>query len=217
MGYDVRESFVPVESQSVRVDQNGKAHIRFKQHVDGLPLEDTSLVDHFDPRTGQVYAVNGEIRNFGSILSNNATEQGAWDCRDAMEIALVEYMNQPGSSTTSRGAGEWVGECPMAAVQGRDGRPYLAYKRLFGNPPRPDLLFADRGTGCLVAVHPQVCRQSAIACDGLGATTKICKACKARRAVCTRTSECCVGLRCTNRKCQYVYDDESSKRMRRAS
>jgi hypothetical protein len=88
------------------------------------------------------------------------------DCLDAMEIALDEYTNQPGSSSSSSDSGKWMDKGQMAAVQGRDGRPYLAYKRLRGYPPhgslpgelaphRQDLLFADRVTGRLVAVHPR--------------------------------------------------------------
>jgi Zn-dependent metalloprotease len=180
LGFTGQESILPLESQPIRVDKQQRAHIRYRQFVDGLPLEGATLAVHFDTRTGQVVAANGDVHSMDSITSNNnRTDEGAMDCSVAMELALVEHLEQHSVVTPADVGGEWKDECQLAAVQGRDGKPYLAYKRMYGfqpetkqtlssdgtsnatmlvesEPLRLDVLFADRVTGKLVAVHPKV-------------------------------------------------------------
>jgi hypothetical protein len=38
-------------------------------------------------------------------------------------------------------------------------------------------------------------------CDGPAPATRVCKACKKRNCICARSTECCSGLRCRNRRC----------------
>jgi Zn-dependent metalloprotease len=174
-GYTGAETIKPIASQVIGVDKSGNVHVRFKQHVDSLPLEGASLSLHFSGRTGEVFGMNGEVHNFISILNNTSEAASFLDCDAAMEVALAEYKSELEASMRSDPAGMWLSECQLAAVQGRDGKPYLAYKKLFGYqpPPQPitgtnttnvtgtepyqmDLVFSERATGRLVAIHPKV-------------------------------------------------------------
>jgi Zn-dependent metalloprotease len=177
-GYTGEEAIKPISSQAIAVDKQNNVHIRFKQHVEGLPIEGASLALHFSGRTGEVWAMNGEVHSFDSIILNSTTDM---DCDAAMEVAVQEYKEELVAAGRISLEGEWLSECEVAAVQGRDGKAYMAYKKLFGYqpPPRPveqssgavntsttvlaetepyqmDLIFAERPTGRFVAVHPKV-------------------------------------------------------------
>jgi Zn-dependent metalloprotease len=163
-GFTGKESIVPIHSQPIRTDKQNIVHIRYKQLVEGLPLEGASISIHFDGRSGRVKAVNGEFHT-SEALDGSGKDGNALDCEAAMEIALLDYKEQAGTSDV----GMWNGDCQFAAVQGRDGKPYLAYKRLYEIEPvaetidnqttseyRRDLIFAERFSGQLVAVHPTI-------------------------------------------------------------
>jgi Zn-dependent metalloprotease len=168
-GYSGAESFVPAD-QPIRFDDHrATAHIRYKQLVGGLPLEGASVAIHVRSKTGTVYAVNGELHSQASIdaANNQGAGTGTLACEEALDLALVEFSQRdPGILEP----GTWQGECQAAAVQGGDGKPYLAYKRLYGyhQPSQPatwgnltapeqrDMLYAQRTTGRLVAVHPTI-------------------------------------------------------------
>jgi Thermolysin metallopeptidase, catalytic domain len=57
---------------------------------------------------------------------------------------------------------KWESECQEAAVQDRDRKAHVAFKRLRcyepekGGPYQRDLIFASPTTGALLAVHPKV-------------------------------------------------------------
>lgn len=50
-----------VEVLRVREDEIGKVHVRFQQHLNGLPVVGAQMYLHADAATGGVYAVNGEF------------------------------------------------------------------------------------------------------------------------------------------------------------
>jgi vibriolysin len=136
----------------IETDAQGRWHIRYKQYVDGLPIEGASVVAHVDPESGTIIAVNGEFHPDSPFQAKASSFY--LDCETAVEKALTEY----GVSN-----GEWKSDCTATVVQGRDGKAHRAFKRLLGyqpsgadDPYQFDLLFADRDSGTLVAVHPQV-------------------------------------------------------------
>jgi Thermolysin metallopeptidase, catalytic domain/Fungalysin/Thermolysin Propeptide Motif len=185
-GFSGEEILVPVD-QPIGVDAaeetGGTVHIRYKQLVDGLPLEGASIAIHFRSKTGTVYAVNGELHTQASIdaaTNDTATATTTTDaadaatgtaalptCQAALDAALVEFaLRDPAIVET----GTWQGDCQPAAVQGWDGKPYLAYKRRYRYQPSPspllpsllsvpeqlDWIYAERSAGRLVAVHPTI-------------------------------------------------------------
>jgi Zn-dependent metalloprotease len=180
-GFSGSENLLPVDRQPIWFDgTDNTAHIRYKQLVDGLPLEGASIAIHFRTKTGAVYAVNGEVHSQAAIdgavndttSTTTTTTTGAegttvLTCEDAIDAALQELgLRDPAVVE----AGTWEGECQPAAVQGRDGKPYLAYKRLYRYQPTPssvatenltvpeqlDWIYAQRSTGRLVAVRPTI-------------------------------------------------------------
>jgi Thermolysin metallopeptidase, catalytic domain/Fungalysin/Thermolysin Propeptide Motif len=171
-GFTGQESITPIATQPVRIDKQNNIHIRYKQRVDGLPLEGASISIHFDGRSGRVAALNGDFHSAKSLVDSSNAE--ALDCAVAMEIAWDEYQDEIQAGAGGHGA--WKDECQLAVVQGRDGKPYYSYKRMYEFEPsrmeahaagvnqtaeslgeyRLDTLFAERSTGKLVAVHPQV-------------------------------------------------------------
>jgi Thermolysin metallopeptidase, catalytic domain/Fungalysin/Thermolysin Propeptide Motif len=173
-GYSGEESLIPVD-QPIRYDDNrATAHVRYQQLVDGSPLEGASIALHFQTRTGSVYAVNGEVHSQASIDETNfgnatLTPVPPLTCEAALDLALLEFgQSDPGILES----GTWQGECQSAAVQGRDGKPYVAYKRPYGYQPSPmsnpaapyqlDVIFAQRSTGRLVAIHPTIFSERAM-------------------------------------------------------
>jgi hypothetical protein len=164
-GFSGEEIIVP-SAQPIHIDPKlNTVHIRYKQEVEnGLPLEGASIVLHFHGTTGKVIAANGEFHNRASILKNNPSPVSQLPCETAIEVALNELKLAGYSDAVS--LGEWKSDCRPAAVQGRDGKPYLAYKRLYGYQPgqrgaltepyRLDVIFAERSSGRAVAVHPMV-------------------------------------------------------------
>lgn len=176
-GYSGSETLIPVD-QPIRYDNHrATAHLRYKQLVDGSPLEGASIAMHFRTRTGSVYAVNGEVHSQASIDETNfgndtLTPVPPLACEAALDLALLEFgQSEPGVFES----GTWQGECESAAVQGRDGKPYLAFKGLYGyqpsrssptsSPTAPyqlDVIFAQRSTGRLVAVHPTMFSERAM-------------------------------------------------------
>ncbi len=50
-----------VEVLRVRRDRLGKVHVRFQQHLNGLPVVGADMYLHADAETGRVYAVNGDF------------------------------------------------------------------------------------------------------------------------------------------------------------
>jgi Zn-dependent metalloprotease len=177
VGFTGEEKIEPIDSQMISVDKVNNLHIRFKQHVAGLPIDGASLAIHLNGVTGQVFAVNGQAHSFSSI-PNGTAAAGDEDCDAAMEVALADYKKQLAAAGRLSDDGEWLSACEVAAVQGRDGNAYLAYKKLFGFQPPPvpvdgvantnttviaetepyqmDMIYAERSTGRFVAVHPKV-------------------------------------------------------------
>jgi Thermolysin metallopeptidase, catalytic domain/Fungalysin/Thermolysin Propeptide Motif len=172
-GFSGAESFVPAD-QPIRFDDpRATAHIRYKQLVGGLPLEGASVAIHVRSKTGTVYAVNGELHNQASIdAANEDAGTGTLACEAVLDLALVEFgQRDPGILAS----GNWQGDCQAAAVQGSDGKPYMAYKRLYGYQPsqsatwgtvtapeQRDMIYAQRTTGRLVAVHPTILSERAM-------------------------------------------------------
>lgn len=150
VGYSGKESIVPTHHK-VGLDRRGNKHVRLKQTLNGYPIEGSSIVMHIDGKNGTVYSVNGEFHT-ERLFRNNMTK-AKLDCESAVQVALEEY----GIRT-----GKWESTCEAAAVQGRDGKAHLAYKRLRGYPAEGqgayqlDLIFASISTGALLAVHPKV-------------------------------------------------------------
>jgi Zn-dependent metalloprotease len=148
-----RETILPT-LDDIETDSQGRWHIRFKQYVDGLQIEGASLMAHIDPVSGTLIAVNGEFHSAATIGTKLRSTDSELSCDSAMEIALQEYGSLKG---------EWQSECTEAAVQGRDGKAHRAFKRMYGYQPtgvddpfQLDTIFADRMTGKLLNVHPQV-------------------------------------------------------------
>jgi Zn-dependent metalloprotease len=136
----------------IETDSMGRWHIRYKQYIDGLPVEGASVVAHVDPESGTLVAVNGEFHPDSPFEAKASSVD--LDCEAAVEKALNEY------GVTN---GEWKSGCTATVVQGRDGKARRAFKRLLGyqpsgvdDPYQVDVIFADRATGTLVGVHPQV-------------------------------------------------------------
>jgi hypothetical protein len=166
------EEVIVSSSQPIHLDPKlNTVHIRFKQEVEaGLPLDGASMALHFDRGTGKVIAANGAFHNHASILKSNPSTSSPLPCETAIELALNE-LKQAGYSEGAT-LGEWQSDCRPAAVQGLDGKPYLAYKRLYGHQPRQrgglsepyhvDVIFAERSSGRAVAVHPMVVAERAM-------------------------------------------------------
>ena len=164
------ETILPTDG-NVAVDKEGNLHVRFKQFLDGLPVEGASMMMHFRGKDGLAYALNGEFHSSEALDPTTAE----LDCEEAVEKAWSEVLATRNISSF----GEWKSDCERAAVQGRDGKPYLTYKRLRGYQPagdgapyQRDLIFASRSTGALVAVHPRVFGARALQtydCQGLEA------------------------------------------------
>jgi Zn-dependent metalloprotease len=145
------EVLVPIRQHARHED--GTHHIRFKQHVEGRPIEGASMVMHVHRENGTIYAVNGEFHPSTSI---DPFEPNL-DCETAMELARQEEHD------LVNGEWQWEGNCEDAAVQGRDGRAHFAYKRTLryrqhGGSHGLDILFASPRDGLLLAVHPQLFR-----------------------------------------------------------
>jgi Zn-dependent metalloprotease len=145
------ETLVPTRHHARPED--GTHHIRFKQHLQGRPIEGASMVMHLHHENGTVYSVNGEFHPSSSI----DTLEANLDCQTAMELARQEeYDFEDGEWT-------WEGDCEEAAVQGRDGRAHFAYKRKLRFRQNDgsyglDVLFSSPRDGLLLAVHPQLFR-----------------------------------------------------------
>jgi Zn-dependent metalloprotease len=144
----------------VETDSNGRWHVRFKQYFDGLPIEGASLLAHIDPVSGMLIGINGEFHSGSSMDPVFRSASNRLSCESAAEIALAEY---------GAPEGEWQSACTVAIVQGRDGKARRAFKRLFGyqpagagDPYQLDQVFADRVSGSLLTVHPQVMGARAI-------------------------------------------------------
>jgi Dickkopf N-terminal cysteine-rich region len=58
-----------------------------------------------------------------------------------------------------------------------------------------------KAVGAKCTSRTQCCRPSKTTCDGLRASSRVCKGCKVRRATCARSSECCLGLTCKSSRC----------------
>lgn len=149
MGFSGSEVIAPT-SQVPAADEHGNLHIRFKQYLGGYPIEGASMIMHVSGKDGSVFAINGEFHSD----TNTIAARAQLSCETAVETAIKgRDMLKPG---------QWESECSKAAVQGLDGKPHLAYKRLRGYQPkggRPyqrDLVFASVETGKLLAVHPKV-------------------------------------------------------------
>jgi Zn-dependent metalloprotease len=175
LGYSGEEIVKPAAQPIIVHEKLGTAHIRFRQELeDGLPLEGAAMLLHFRLDDGKVLAVNGEFHNQGSIQKKSSTKS-MLACEEAVELALYELKLAGYGKGTP--LAEWQGDCHPAAVQGMDGRPYYAYKRLFGYLPMQggneiadstdtgtgkvtpsflDMIFAERSTGRAVAVHPKL-------------------------------------------------------------
>jgi Zn-dependent metalloprotease len=150
------EVLVPTR-QHARPD-DGTHHIRFKQHVEGRPIEGASMVMHIRRENGTVYAVNGEFHPSTSI---DPFEPNL-DCETAMELARQEEHD------LANGKWKWEGNCVDAVVQGRDGRAHFAYRRTLRYRQNDgshslDILFASPRDGLLLAVHPQLFRIRSLA------------------------------------------------------
>lgn len=136
----------------IETDAQGRWHIRYKQYIDGLPIEGASVIAHVNPDSGTLMAINGEFHPDSPFEAKASSVD--LDCETAVEAALKVYgvLN-----------GEWKSGCTATMVQGRDGKAHRAFKRLLGyqpsgadDPYQLDFLFAARDSGTLVAVHPQV-------------------------------------------------------------
>jgi Dickkopf N-terminal cysteine-rich region len=74
-----------------------------------------------------------------------------------------------------------------------------------------------RGVGMPCSAQSQCCGAFpfALACDGPRVGSTVCKTCLEFDRVCTRTSQCCQGLACRNRRCLLAKDPWSRTRNRR--
>jgi bacillolysin len=150
-GFTGEEVILPTQSK-IGVDDKGNLHVRLVQFWNGLPMEGASMMVHFSAQEGNIFALNGEFHSAYSI-DLDTPQEDELDCEVAVEIALNEY------GLAANGA--WESKCERSAVQGRNGQPYVAFKRMRGYQSegglyQRDLLFASLTTGELLAVHPKV-------------------------------------------------------------
>jgi Zn-dependent metalloprotease len=152
LAYAGDELLIPTRHRA-RAGCDGRTHhFRFKQHLQGRPIEGASIVMHVR-ENGTVYGISGEMHPSSTIdpLAVNL------DCRTATELARQEDHG------LAAGVWEWDGDCKEAAVQGRDGKAHYAFKRLLryrqvDGSRGLDVLFASPSDGMLLAVHPQLHR-----------------------------------------------------------
>lgn len=146
-----RETILPT-LDDIETDSRGRWHIRYKQYMDGFPIEGASVVAHVDPESGTLIAINGEFHPDSPFEAKASAVY--LDCEAAVQTALNDY---------NVSNGKWMSDCTATVVQGRDGKAHRAFKRVLGyqpsgadDPYQVDVLFADRVSGSLVTVHPQV-------------------------------------------------------------
>jgi Zn-dependent metalloprotease len=152
LAYAGDELLIPTRHRA-RAGCDGRTHhFRFKQHLQGRPIEGASIVMHVR-ENGTVYGISGEIHPSSTIdpLAINL------DCRTATELARQEEHG------LAAYVWEWDGDCEEAAVQGRDGKAHYAFKRSLRYSQMDgsrglDVLFASPSDGMLLAVHPQLYR-----------------------------------------------------------
>lgn len=110
-------------------------HLRYQPYLRGYPVEGAIVVVRVNS-DGVLYQIEGDLHPAHSVV----LEIPHLECEMAAEAALREHQRAIAlgsafdSATTTSAAyyGQWESPCQMAAVQGRDGRPHVAYKRLWG-------------------------------------------------------------------------------------
>src|SRR3569832_909815 len=64
------ESIHPTPHENIDFDNQGNVHMRFKQYLNGFPIEGASMVMHINGSDGTVFAVNGEFHASPSICKS---------------------------------------------------------------------------------------------------------------------------------------------------
>ncbi len=129
----------------VRIDEEGRLHVRLQESIAGLPVVGGDLVLHADPKSGRVTAINGtfsrdeRLPRVPRLGGEQAIEKASYE-------ALIEH-------------GEALEPPALTYVRGDDERTYLAWTAAIHYLTRDgaeqiDRLFADAGSGRLVALHP---------------------------------------------------------------
>jgi vibriolysin len=129
---------------SMRTDDIGYRHLRYRQEVDGLEVVGGQLDLHIDHR-GVIYLANGSARDFAIASSPS--------------IALVDARAGLTSNALTRGL-TLDGARLVYLIANRDGSRHLAWEIVArgtrGADPVRDLVYVDAHSGAVVDVHPTI-------------------------------------------------------------
>ena len=154
------EEMVPTK---VITDKVGAVHVRFTQTLNGLPVAGAGMVLHANP-DGTIFGVNGEF-----VSGKTLPVRPGLDGNSALAVALAKA--EPGLRRLT--------DPELTYVLGSDGQGYLAwqvtieYRSLQG--PQRDIVFADAGTGRLVARHPKIHYARALETTDCNQKTRRCR------------------------------------------
>ncbi|PEJ29314.1 flagellar biosynthesis protein FlgM [Peribacillus butanolivorans] len=127
--------------KSVQKDKLGMTHVRFNQSVNGVNVEGSEVVVHFN-KNNEVVSVNGRINK---TISDNAVDTSASLSGDAALKTALSSINAPEELTY-----EPTTELVVLPFEGENYTAYKVNVNFMGDDPGNWFVFVDANTGKVI-------------------------------------------------------------------
>ncbi|SEM72192.1 bacillolysin/thermolysin [Mesobacillus persicus] len=127
--------------KNVAKDELGMTHVRFNQAVNGVPVEGSEVVVHFN-KENEVVGVNGRVNQ--TLVEEPVNTTASIGAEEALQIAKSS-VNAPSEFTY-----EPTAELVVYPFEGKNYTAYKANVNFMGDAPGNWFVFVDANTGAVI-------------------------------------------------------------------